>query len=150
MDRLTRAAAAVDPRTAQDLGDSEMALGDAINHLKETLADPAHNWLCPACKAEHEQLLTWLQELQALRVPVEAVANEPLTLEQLREMDGEPVWVDEPDGYKSYSGWALVYVAWRGQSVIYFVRANGATRLCAPLLHSGGKAYRRKPKEADR
>ncbi len=86
--------------------------------------------------------------IAALRAQTEAEANEPLTPEQLREMDGEPVWVEEPDGYKSYSGWALVYVAWRCQSVIYFVRANGAAMLCAPLLHSNGKAYRHKPKEA--
>lgn len=29
--------------------------------------------------------------------------NEPLTLEQLREMDGEPVWIDGKD----YGGWTI-------------------------------------------
>lgn len=32
--------------------------------------------------------------------------NDPLTLEQLREMDGEAVWICEPDG--SDGMWALV------------------------------------------
>ena len=40
----------------------------------------------------------------------ESMPNEPLTLEQLREMDGEPVWVT-PAGF-----WALV-IAKRGQRV---------------------------------
>jgi Lar family restriction alleviation protein len=32
-----------------------------------------------------------------------AEPNEPLTLEQLREMDGEPVWIDGKD----YGGWTI-------------------------------------------
>ena len=32
--------------------------------------------------------------------------NDPLTLEQLLEMDGKPVWICVPDG--SYGAWALV------------------------------------------
>ena len=35
--------------------------------------------------------------------------NEPLTLEQLREMDGEPVWIVDIKGRKWYPpGWAIV------------------------------------------
>ena len=58
--------------------------------------------------------------------------TEPLTLEQLREMDGEPVWLDVADGV-----WALVDTdddcVWldRGGSIDIF----GLT----------GKAYRRPP-----
>ncbi len=85
-----------------------------------------------------------------LRAQAEAEANEPLTLEQLRKMDGEPVWVERPDGYSSYDGWALVYVSWKAQSVIYLVSGLGSSELCAALLNSGGKVYRHKPKEADR
>lgn len=33
--------------------------------------------------------------------------NEPLTLEQLREMDGEPVWVQTP-GIPQYGRWVIV------------------------------------------
>ena len=36
----------------------------------------------------------------------EAPPNDPLTLEELREMDGEPVWICDPDG--SDGMWALV------------------------------------------
>ena len=48
-------------------------------------------------------------------VPVEVIENaptltppnEPLTLEQLREMDGEPVWVQSP-GIPKYGRWVIV------------------------------------------
>ena len=33
--------------------------------------------------------------------------NEPLTIEQLREMDGEPVWVQTP-GIPQYGRWVIV------------------------------------------
>lgn len=36
-------------------------------------------------------------------------SNEPLTLDELREMDGEPVWVVSLDGY-SHPCWMLVDV----------------------------------------
>lgn len=36
-------------------------------------------------------------------------SNEPLTLEQLREMDGEPVWIMDVGPHKWYGpGWAIV------------------------------------------
>ncbi len=43
--------------------------------------------------------------------------NEPLTLEELGEMDGEPVWVTSPEGVFA-PGWMLVMVRYR------FVMAN--------------------------
>lgn len=39
--------------------------------------------------------------------PPEAIQNEPLTLEQLREMDGEPVWIANPDAL-GYGRWGIV------------------------------------------
>ena len=44
-----------------------MTLEEAIIHLQETLEDKNHEWSCEACKAEHEQLLTWLKELKIRR-----------------------------------------------------------------------------------
>lgn len=38
-----------------------MTLEDAIQHLKESLAYPTHKWGCEECKAEHIQLLVWLE-----------------------------------------------------------------------------------------
>ena len=45
-----------------------------------------------------------LQEVSTLTPP-----NEPLTLEQLREMDGEPVWVED------VKHWALIDIEKGGQ-----------------------------------
>lgn len=38
-----------------------LELDSAIQHLKESLADPTHKWGCEECKAEHIQLLVWLE-----------------------------------------------------------------------------------------
>ena len=47
-----------------------------------------------------------LAEDMLLRMPTLTPPNEPLTLEQLREMDGEPAWWD--DGYGSC--WGIISV----------------------------------------
>ena len=44
-----------------------MRLTDAINHLKESIADPTHKWGCEECKEEHEQLLAWLEDYKQLK-----------------------------------------------------------------------------------
>ena len=44
-----------------------MTLDEAIRHLKETLSNEDHKWSCAECKSEHEQLLSWLMELQGRR-----------------------------------------------------------------------------------
>lgn len=44
-----------------------MTLTDAIQHLKESLADPTHEWVCEECKQEHEQLLKWLEDYKELK-----------------------------------------------------------------------------------
>ena len=52
---------------------------------------------------------------EALDMAIAALSqpNEPLTLEQLREMDGEPVWVE------LYQAWALVEVKQNGSVMLY-------------------------------
>lgn len=43
-----------------------MTIEQAINHLEEELKNK-QDWSCVACKEEHEQLLGWLKELQAIK-----------------------------------------------------------------------------------
>ena len=48
---------------------------------------------------------------EALDMAIAALSqpNEPMTLEQLREMDGEPVWIVDVGPHKWYGpGWAIV------------------------------------------
>ena len=42
--------------------------------------------------------------------PIETPPNEPLSIEQLREMDGEPVYLIVDDGYEPLEMWALIDV----------------------------------------
>ena len=64
-------------------------------------------------QAENENLRAELEQVTAERdAAVRQVAlisqpNEPLTLEQLREMDGEPVWIANPDALE-YGRWGIV------------------------------------------
>lgn len=44
-----------------------MTLEEAIQHLKESLADHMHKWDCEECNAEHEQLLEWLEDYKQLK-----------------------------------------------------------------------------------
>lgn len=65
--------------------------------------------------------------------------NEPLTLDELRRMDGEPVWVQSP-GVPEYGRWAIVEGV--GENCL-FLRDDFT-------CHDYGKtwlAYRQKPEE---
>ena len=65
--------------------------------------------------------------------------NEPLTLDELRQMDGEPVWVQSP-GVPEYGRWAIVEGV--GENCL-FLRDDFT-------CHDYGKtwlAYRQKPEE---
>ena len=70
--------------------------------------------------------------------------NEPLTLDELRKMDGEPVWVEFQDG--SGGCWGLVHIT----VFTHIVFANG--HFCTvgkPYYGKTWLAYRRKPEEDD-
>ena len=70
--------------------------------------------------------------------------NEPLTLDELRKMDGEPVWVEFQDG--SGGCWGLVHIT----VFTHIVFANG--HFCTVGKPYYGKtwiAYRHKPEEDD-
>lgn len=76
----------------------------------------------------------------ALRIFREAKLNTgPLTEEQLREMNGDPVYLDLGDGGE----WVLVCLM---KNEVYFSHKN---TICAPakiMFECGGKAYLFKPK----
>ena len=79
--------------------------------------------------------------IAALRAQQEAEQNEPLTLAELREMDGEPVYLH---GGGEYGEWVLVRVEETG---IFLRHKNG---ICAPAqiaFECGIKIYRHKPEE---
>ena len=74
--------------------------------------------------------------------------NDPLTLEELREMDGEPVWIVSTRG----SGWCIVN--WNGvnQSWMYYSRTGTAEGMTATPISARDYgntwlAYRRRTEE---
>lgn len=73
----------------KDVGNNDpLTLDDAIAHLDDTLSDTGRKWSCESCRMEHVQLRAWLAELRDIKQK----RNAPLTLDDLRTMDGEPVW----------------------------------------------------------
>lgn len=75
-----------------------MTLDDAIAHLDDTLSDTGRKWSCESCRMEHVQLRAWLAELRYIK----RKRNAPLTLAELRKMDGEPVYSVEITGREEW------------------------------------------------
>ena len=94
----------------------------------------------PEMAEAHRVAISALRQCEHFREVTKKV--EPLTLDELRQMDGEPVWVQSP-GVPEYGRWAIV---------------EGVGENCLFLhddftCHEYGKtwlAYRQKPEEDDR
>ena len=71
--------------------------------------------------------------------------NEPLTLAELRQMDGEPVWVEFQDG--SGGCWGLVHIT----VFTHIVFANNLfCTVGKPYFGKTWLSYRQKPEEDDK
>ena len=71
----------------------------------------------------------------------ESMPNEPLTLEQLRKMDGEPVWVED------VKHWALIDIEKGGQwdGIPFAVWAENGAKFTYNVKSRGLHCYRRPP-----
>lgn len=87
--------------------------------------------LCKACM----HVIVWVSGKK--RRPI--TENNPLTIEQIRQMDGQPVWCDW------VGGWALVYID--GVSELNFVYCDGSSNTLSELRSCNINllAYARKP-----
>ena len=74
-------------------------------------------------------------------------SNEPLALDELRKMDGEPVWVVCDKGFEPITLWALVEVC--EESIFLTNNLGGRTEYAddVELEDDGITVYRQKPKE---
>ena len=109
-----------------------------------TEAEKAYQYFVIAVPESDEQAKAYFWARKALRITL-TPPNEPLTLEQLREMDGEPVWiVEHPDwGHWELSADAEDYIADRDQD-LYGLKHDDPAGQCG--LHVlGWLAYRRPP-----
>jgi hypothetical protein len=75
------------------------------------------------------------------QIPAPNPPNEPLTLEQLREMDGEPVWVED------VKHWALIDIEKSGQwdGVPFAIWAENGTKFTYNVESRGLHCYRCPP-----
>ena len=86
------------------------------------------------------------QEERDNRIESDAVKNDPLTLDELREMDGEPVWVETGEvslGEQIIGSWEI-FIG-RESAIYYFTRRKRG--FFAEHYGKTWLAYRRKPKE---
>jgi len=104
--------------------------------------------------ALNESLPDWIEEFGAIprkvgaseywddkAVQIPTLSNVTLTLEELREMDGEPVWVERHSHFYCPPHWVLVHVHHNGD--VYLTERN-----CGQILFIiGDKVYRRKPEK---
>ena len=96
----------------------------------------------------HQKIGQWLQAEQDGRLMV-LPPNDPLTLEELREMDGDPVWVQpaKPGG-KIPARWMLLECTSKDKDLYLFTPPSGIAQGYKGTDY--GKtwlAYRRKPEE---
>lgn len=97
----------------------------------------------------------WRGYRDAVKAMQKEEPNEPLTLEDLRKMDGEPVWVKS----KHFTGWGICCkpnftvfgIVRNSQSDIAFYAADGHVYFAWTSNgyneRLGAKIYRRPPKE---
>ena len=85
----------------------------------------------------HRNKALYKVAISALQERIERERNEPLTLDELRKMDGEPVWVT-PLGF-----WALV-ISKRGERV-KLICNDGETVWADKEIELVGPVYRHRP-----
>ena len=80
-----------------------------------------------------------LHDIQAM--PTIALPNEPLTLKQLREMNGQPVWVEE------INHWALIDIETDGRwsGIPFAVGAENGASFCYNIKARNLHCYRCMP-----
>ena len=110
--------------------------GDALKRWCEKIIDQACH---PATVQIGEVFLDKVRSMPTLTPP-----NEPLTLEELRKMDGEPVYMTFPSDTGNQCGhWALVGTQrWGAVSLIY---GCGWSSYESAVETLGAKFYRRPP-----
>ena len=87
-----------------------------------------------------EQVLYDIQHVPTLTQP-----NETLTLEQLREMNGQPVWVEE------INHWALIDIETGGRwsGIPFVVGAENGANFCYNIKARNLQCYRCQPKKRE-
>ena len=109
--------------------------------MKAILLDEAKKWLEENCENQYTRMAVFGIMQSMPTVDYQKTPNEPLTLEQLREMDGEPVWVEE------VKHWALIDIEKGGQwdGIPFAVWAENGTEFTYNVESRDLHCYRRPP-----
>ena len=117
-----------------------------IERAKQLAKQWANGYVCSLREGEaeeyHKMCLSALRAQQELESSLKVLeSNEPLTVDELREMDGEPVYIHS-DTFSGDCGWRVVKKA----SVLDIQFTYGDCFLFT-FYGKSWIAYRRKPKE---
>ena len=117
-------------------------LRNAVEHMEAALSNyDSLSALVHRLETELKSEILSAAELRA------RLANEPLTLEELREMDGEPVYLIVDDQYEPLKMWALIEVVETANCVILTSNLGGRNEYYDndEMKDDGVTAYRRPP-----
>ena len=112
--------------------------------MKAILLDEAKKWLEENCENQYTRMAVFGIIQSMPTVDYQKTPNEPLTLDELREMDGQPVWVKclKPDKYTYLPvGWRILKTAITGNFGVW----NGNCALIERDYGTDWLAYRRPP-----
>ena len=106
-----------------------------VDTLKQIVSDYTSHGMYPSA-FPIEYAIEIVEKMPTLTPP-----NEPLTLEQLREMDGEPVWVED------VKHWALIDIEKGGQwdGVPFAIWAENGVKFTYNVESRNLHCYRRPP-----
>lgn len=96
---------------AQDCEDTEKRLQEEIARYQEAVrnCEQAENKYRKAEQDALKALDDWASRpVEENKKLVLTVDNPPLTWDELRTMEGKPVWMEDDTGTKFYRGWAIV------------------------------------------
>ena len=121
---------------------TRMINGDAV---KRMILDIVETWKYQGRKYDAlllESVIAQIVDPQPTLTP----PNEPLTIEQLRDMDGEPVWIED------VKHWALIDIEKGGQwdGVPFAIWAENGTKFTYNIKNRGLHCYRRPPEGEER
>ena len=142
MNRLTRPDVAVDPTAAYHIGD-EASIHDIGDNLLNLILNGPTLQSVPKVTIRHllRQLYDKLKSYEDAEAAQEA--QEPLTIEELKQMNGEPVWLDDDHV------WGLIIVdakgRWAGMPFVHFY-FDGVS-FTWDIEKRNKRCFRHKPKE---
>lgn len=109
--------------------------------MKAILLDEAKKWLEENCENQYTRMAVFGIMQSMPTVDYQETPNEPLSIEQLRQMDGQPVWVED------VKHWALIDIEKGGQwdSMPFATWNENGVRFCYNIINRNLLCYRRPP-----